>query len=76
MREQKIKEKAFRLLAMRDEELMAMKDHQITAERTRVREKKKEKVQQVKVESEAFINYFKMYYDKPRPKVSDWPCSK
>ncbi|KAK3085393.1 hypothetical protein FSP39_002701 [Pinctada imbricata] len=69
MREQRIKEAAFKLLTAREEELKLIRDHQIVAETTKVREKKKSKVKEVKIESEAFINYFKMYYSKPRPKV-------
>lgn len=32
-------------------------------------ERKKKKKKEVKINSEAFINYFKMYYDKDRPQV-------
>lgn len=68
-REQKIKEEAFSKLRAREEELVQIKESQIKAKRTEEMEKKKKKKKEVKINSEAFINYFKMYYDKDRPQV-------
>lgn len=68
-REQKIKEEAFSKLRAREEELVQIKESQIKARRTEEMERKKKKKKEVKINSEAFINYFKMYYDKDRPQV-------
>lgn len=68
-REQKIKEEAFSKLRAREEELVQIKESQIKARRTEEMERKKKKKKEVKINSEAFINYFKMYYDKDRPQL-------
>jgi hypothetical protein len=68
-REQRIKEEAFSKLKAREDELQQIKDSLIKADRTKKVDKKKKEKKEVHINSEAFINYFKMYYDKERPKV-------
>ncbi|XP_062569311.1 WD repeat-containing protein 97-like isoform X2 [Saccostrea cucullata] len=68
-REQRIKEEAFSKLRAREEELERIKDSLIKAERTKAMEKKRKEKKDVHISSEAFINYFKMYYSKDRPQL-------
>ncbi|XP_048765698.2 WD repeat-containing protein 97-like isoform X2 [Ostrea edulis] len=68
-REQRIKEEAFSKLKAREDELLQIKDSLIKADRTIKVDKKKKEKKDVHINSEAFINYFKMYYDKERPQV-------
>lgn len=68
-REQNIKEEAFSKLRAREEELKQIKESQIKAKRTERMEKKKKEKKEVHINSDAFINYFKIYYDKDRPQV-------
>ena len=60
-RERIIKENAFSILAAREDELTQIRDGELTSKR-----KPKPTARTKKV---AFLQYMKMFYDKPRPKV-------
>lgn len=66
-REQRLREKAFFELETRDDELKRMRDGNFPD--------KRKPMQTPETKDEAFKNYMKLYYNKPRLTVSLWYCS-
>lgn len=60
-RERLIREKAFSVLATREEELAKIRDGELLS--------KKKPKSTARTKRKAFMQYMKMFYDKPRPKV-------